>query len=87
MGSTHDTVSQLIRDRRKELEISREALADAAQCSLRTFEDMESGRRTWHLDRLEKVSQRLGCRLVVKLIPVKDTKQVSTTQAADGVAA
>jgi y4mF family transcriptional regulator len=65
---THERadLARVIRDRRRQLELRQEDLADLAGVSLRFVQALEGGKRTVQLDRVEAVLAVLGLRLRVE---------------------
>jgi HTH-type transcriptional regulator / antitoxin HipB len=66
--NTHERadLTQVIRERRRRLELRQEDLADLAGVSLRFVQALEAGKRTVQLDRVEAVLAVLGLRLRVE---------------------
>ncbi|MGH8777327.1 MAG: helix-turn-helix domain-containing protein [Jiangellaceae bacterium] len=58
--------SVTVRDRRRQLALRQEELADLAGVSLRFVQALEAGKRTVQMDRVEAVLDVLGLHLVVK---------------------
>jgi len=65
---THERadLAQAVRERRRQLELRQEDLADLAGVSLRFVQALEAGKRTVQLDRVEAVLAVLGLRLRVE---------------------
>ena len=59
-------LAQAVRERRRQLELRQEDLADLAGVSLRFVQALEAGKRTVQLDRVEAVLAVLGLRLRVE---------------------
>ena len=65
---THERtgLDEIVRARRRQLELRQEDLADLAGVSLRFVQALEAGKRTVQLDRVEAVLAVLGLRLRVE---------------------
>ena len=65
---THERadLTRVIRDRRRQLQLRQEDLADLAGVSLRFVQALEAGKRSVQLDRVEAVLAVLGLRLRVE---------------------
>jgi HTH-type transcriptional regulator/antitoxin HipB len=69
-GDTHERadLAQVVRGRRRQLDLRQEDLADLAGVSLRFVQALEAGKRTVQLDRVEAVLAVLGLRLRVERV-------------------
>jgi HTH-type transcriptional regulator / antitoxin HipB len=67
---THERADlvQVVRSRRRQLDLRQEDLADLAGVSLRFVQALEAGKRTVQLDRVEAVLAVLGLRLRVERV-------------------
>ncbi|WP_419944356.1 helix-turn-helix domain-containing protein [Candidatus Poriferisodalis sp.] len=63
---TPGSLANAVADRRGQLELTQQALADAAGVSRKLVCDAEAGKLTMQLDGLVKICTALGCELVVR---------------------
>ena len=63
-----DRLGQAVRERRRQLGLRQEDLADLAGVSLRFVQALEAGKRTVQLDRVEAVLATLGLRLRIEQV-------------------
>lgn len=61
------TISQRIKDRRKELGIDQQTLADLSGVGINTLVAIEKGTGNPSLDTLQKVTECLGLKIVISL--------------------
>ena len=62
-----EKVGQIIKDRRKELNMEQTDLQDYAQVGSTTLSKLEMGKLNITIDNLEKITEVLGLELVIKV--------------------
>lgn len=65
MTFSHE-LSKIVRERRKALKLTQKELADLAGCHFMFISDLEQGKNTLRLDKVEAVLHALGLRLRIE---------------------
>ena len=67
-------IIKIIKERREELGVTQEQLADLAEIGLRTLKNIESGKGNPTLQTLQKIADLLGLELTLKLKNISTDK-------------